>query len=394
MFGVVMDTILEKFPKDFFPTIAINESHPLFGYREFNFKDILKKNKPMLLASPKYDFDYDGDPFSDNPFGINMMHLPDGEGEPVLRDYENNIFLSVSRFVEIKADIGVRFRVESRSQQMEYHNYINNAFRMGHNIILYKDIEYPISNDFIVQIAKDLSFELKQDIHGVDHVKDDVAMLSYLNSHSFLKFVCKYNTHVGYSTYGFIFPGVQVRIDMTDKTNPDDGERKGSLNDNFNIDCMFKVYMNAPHSYMYHSEFPQILPQFEALSDLYLKSIMNYVITLYHVQVPKINENGWNILTSHQYFEEDLTKNISGIPVLDLIGKLPDIVELLKHREAFPPEMYIDIKFHNNGTYLPVMIDWVTNEMSIDGIAATHTSEIFIYANSKYIHDAIDVIKS
>lgn len=392
LFEIVSNKILEQFPKDYFKNIVVLESHPLEEYKKFNYKDILKKEKPILLISPKYDSEYDRDPFIFNPFGLNIVHLPNGSGIELLADYKKNIFLSIDKFVEMKCDFPLRIKVGSRSKQIELLNYINNSLCSGYSMVLEKDVKYPLPKDIVIQLAKDLKLNLLKDEYDKLYIKNNVDLLNYFNSHSLFKFDCEYNTHIGRYTYYVVFKKIRIVLDMSDRTSLDDGEKRGQYYTDFNIDFSIKSVINVPNAFLYHSEFQHFIPKFEEFSEKHINSILNYTFVIDNITVPKFNDKGWNIIKTNRYYEENLESKIQNINILEILGNNEDIKLMFEHKQAFPPSMYIDIKFYNKG-FVDIDIDWDNMMLNVCDKVEDKISNIFVYLDILYLKKSINLIK-
>ena len=216
------DWILKSFPKDYFKTVHINGKHVLADYKKFN--DQIRKEiiKPAIAIMPTVNADYDNERVDQIQGGLNIFtrrsNLADNR---FFKDNDNNLFIAI-QFKQLEMPFTFKMRVRSRAQQMDLFAYIKLNCRIGSTQTHFIDMDCHVPNDIMMSLAIDAGFPVVEE-NGQFRVKNVVAFLHYLNSHSAIPFLYKLRAINGKCEYFIRISNVYTHISCLDGISVDDG---------------------------------------------------------------------------------------------------------------------------------------------------------------------------
>lgn len=368
----------KKFDNDFFKTVHLNDKHILDDFRGYsNSIKNLKTQKPSLSITPVIDLEHDREGL-DRYLYSQANYIRKGIfSSCFFKDHTNKIFIDI-RMEEMKVDFNFKIRVSTRAQQLDLYKYLVMAFRIGATQHEYLDMDFHVSNDIMIQLAKDAGFVITG-----GKIENTIDFLNYLNKNSLIPFTYKYRTLNGNSEYFLRIKDCYTHISCLDNLSSDEGEREGMLMNNFTIDMRCTLKIPAPKFYTYYSYEPHNISAIQ-IND-------KNKFGLFSINLPVVkheNDKGWKNYICTECYEDDLSKPLS-IEFGELIEN-SDLHRAIKyHNEVLlSPEIFIDVRLIN-ANYEPCKIDWHTLTISTDKQLVEKTSRIVFYVDLSYLSDCI-----
>lgn len=375
----IVDVCFQK--QDFFKTIYINGSHSFVDFRRFNKRSQRQILKPALSITPAINTEYNREMVDLIQGGLDMYtkrsHVKD---DRFFQDNDNNLFIGL-QFKEVEMPFIIKMRVRTKSQQLDLLEYTRVACRIGSTTTKMIDVDCHVPYDIILALALDVGFEIVEDADGYYHIKDIIGFLSYLNSHSALPFMYKLRTISGNHEFFIRIPGCFTRIHCLDGIEKDDGERIGSLEDNFHVEFNANLHFTVPAIFAYYSMAEHRI----------LNKEPENVTALYQIVTagpPEVNERGWHQFLTTQWIDD--SKKLTTIEFGELLGN-NQLQRVIKYNidSGLSPAIFMDIKIYNSQHEIPIYIDWENYTININRDVILPTSDIAIYADMGYINQAI-----
>ena len=383
----VKDWLLKKFEPDYFKTVFINGRHITNDFMKFNSYKLIKRENPAVAITPNPDLDYDR----------NMQDVYMGDSDMLIRkfnhqqcffnDYDNNIFLGLG-VREQQIVFSIRFRVETRAQQIDLYRNLEMKCRIGFTHKDFISCDFHIPNAIITNIAKHAGFKLDEN----DKVIDTIDFVHYLNSHSNMPFTYKLRRVNGNREY-FIRPNnVYVHLDTQDKLSYDDGNREGQLDNHFNIEMSMTMRMWVPSYYIYTSSKPiyKVIPTLDEMAGIGLTTFKVF-------DIPDTDENGWNIYFKDNYELDsvEVDNNMADVPLNDIFTK-PDISRCIKDSIAMgiSPSRFKDIKIYDFFEDSAYELDWKNMRLKVYNLKDLRLLKFAIYVDTAYVNEYMITVEN
>lgn len=381
----VRDWIVDKFP-DYFKTVYINGRHIMQDYMRYSTIDLVKRDKPAVAITPAPDLDHDRNLLDSYMGGAEMLIKKYNHEQCFFKDYENNIFLGLG-VRDQQVNFNIRFRVETRAQQIDLYRNLEMRCRIGFTHVDYINADFHIPYELMVNIAKHAGFEIDKK----DNIVDVVSFLKYANSRSSMPITYKLRAVNGKREFFLRANKVYVHLNTMDKLSYDDGEREGQLDNNFNIEMSLVHNMWVPSYYVYTSAKPvyRIIPCMD--------SNAIGLCSLKVLEIPETNDQGWSkYFTTDYAFDEDEVKNDRA--EIDMRGLFvnPDMRRIiLEHFNMhISPSRFIDIHIYDFFDEASIDIDWLKMKMIIHHIKDRQKIKFAIYLDHAYYNDYITTMKN
>lgn len=376
------DWFKSKFDKDFFiGGIYIDGKHVLDDYsrlNEYSMKNITKGQNPRARIVPTVDFDWDRE-------GLDLYTAPpeiylkrSGFQQAFFKDYDRNLFLGyVSR--GMRMNFNFKVRVNTRAEQVDTFNKMELRFRNGATQSEYLSMDYHVPKYIILDIADKAGFDIDN-----GEVVNTLEFLRYLNTHSELTFLFKLRAINMQSEYFIRQNDVYTHIAVRDKLQPDDGERDGKLDFNFNIEMSAILDMPVPHYYAYYSA-KQIETNVAVREQA--DAIPVYSINIY--DIPKVDEHGWNQAALTDYQAEKGDTYIDFSPIFS--GDNP-LTRAINHEFAsgVSPSRFVNIKVYRDEDIAKLVrckINWENNRIEFESPEDLGILHIAIYYDREYVNE-------
>lgn len=375
------DWFLEKFNKDFFTNVYIDGKMAFDEFRKFSIiDDKLVRENPLLAITPEINIEHNRDWVDTAPeMPLNMRRSRmDGT---FFNDNERHIHALLA-FKTILMNFTFRIRLDTRAEQLDMIEFIKLNHRAGFTESKYMDMDIHVPKQLIAQIAIDAGFEVDENYD----IKNPVAMLNYLNSHSYIPFIYKLRCANGNKEFFLKVPNCYVHL-KTDMPSKDDGERSGVVTRNYNIEVQTEIEMTAPLLYTYYSEFKYK----HVLTDKCCKDGMISVMKSVVTEIPEKNCNGWDLYTKVEYMNDEIDLNTCITIDFKEFFEGSDLNQIINYtKDCFiNPAVFMDFRLFNNGVSIPYAIDWVTLKCTTQVPIKNQITVIAIYVDKNYINDSI-----
>lgn len=376
----VKEWILSKFEPDYFKTVFINGRHIMDDFMKFNSLKLIKRENPAIAITPNPDLDYDRNMQDTYMGGSQMLIGKFNHEQCFLKDYDNNIFLGMG-VREQQIVFAIRFRVETRAQQLDLYRNLEMKCRIGFTHKDFISCDFHIPYAIISNIAKHAGFELDSN----DKVKDTIAFVHYLNQHSTMPITYKLRRVNGNREF-FVRPNnVYVHLDTQDKLSYDDGNREGQLDNHFNIEMSLTMRMWVPSYYIYTSSKPiyKVIPTVDESDGIGLTTFKVF-------DIPETDENGWNIYFKDNYEldTDEVDNDLAEIP-LKAIFTQPNIYKCIRDSIAMgiSPSRFIDIKIYDFFEDSKYNLDWENMILKVTGLKDLRLLKFVVYVDNAYINE-------
>lgn len=371
----------------FFKSEYVDGKYIFDDFRKLSKIDLIKRQKPSLTITPAIDWDYDNDKIDSYPYGLSLYTMTGKFRDAFFNDPERDVYIGMN-METILMRFQFRVRVETRAQQLDMFKYMKIAHRVGFSDPKDVDMDFHVPYPMIIQIAKDLGFEVTCTHDGYDQIENIPKFLRYLNMHSQIPFLYKHRTINGKHEFFIRAQRLCVNIRPTN-ISADDGDREGMNSNNFNIELECEVRFPAPRMYAYYSKGVHNLKAVYSAWD----QPSNNPATIYTFKaIPIANENrfGWPIYMSTQYDQPIVEKGkILTMDCTELVEG--DVGELIKDSiaQGLSPSIFFDMLVINGGEIVKGCMDWETLTFTSYNPVRTLASYIGIYLDMDYVNTAL-----
>lgn len=389
--GYIKHWILSKLYPYKFETVWVDGKHIYDDYRKFSKLELLKRPLPSLTIMPSIDWSFNNENIDSYPYGLNMYSQTGRFKESFFKDSKNDVYLGIS-FETIMMPFNFRFRVESRSQQIDMYNHIKKACRVGFTCGEDVDLDFNISYDLILQIARDLGFETIIEDGSKERVKEISKFLHYLNLHSSLPFVYKHRNINGNNEFYLRLSNVYVHIRSTD-ISVGDGIQEGLLNNNYDIELSCEVRFPAPRFYAYYSEGNHKLQTLysvkNALNDFDVRTFYQFK----SIDIPEENCKGWNLFLTTSY-EDNSYKDNKNL-IIDFKELFEgDMARAIDQciKSSISPAIFLEIVLINDSCKIRYKMDWENQILETKEPVKNNISFIGLYCDSDFMYNILSII--
>lgn len=377
----------KKFPEHFFHHKYLDASHIMDQFRKLRTRDLIVINKPAGHIAVDEDTSFNRNNIDLYNLGATLYSNRAMITDSFFIDREKNIYISfVPR--QIKLNFNFSIRVNTKSIQDDVAEMCEMVFRSGGSQKHFIDADFPLPKELIGQLACDLG------MCDENHKYDVYKMLSYLNMHSKLAFLYKFNAATNGMDYFLRIPNFLVHI-ITSPVTKDQAVYKNMSATDFIVRFSTEVRFPALKFFVYYSmkkrESIHSLTQLDANSFLYgITNLCN---------IPHTNEKGWpwNFRSDYTLESEDelykfKNKELITIDISHLSGEIRDVIEYTKSI-ALNPGVFIDIKAFNYLHYIPLDINWENMKITFLEPLESHVIYFFFYVDNEYLHNSIRILK-
>lgn len=377
----IKEWALSKFPKDYFKTVYVEDSHIFGQARKFSTTTAMRRENPAIKIIPSIDTSYNRDTVDLNLGGLDFYQKRSTFDGCFFRDYENNRFIKAFSEI-ILFNVNIIVRVDSRPKQLDVLHYMKLAYRVGASQSKYLDMDINIPYKMMLQLAHDTGFEIEG-----DKIKNIPEFLHYLNSHSDFPIMYKLRCVNGKNEFFVRCNNVYTHIRIPDQLSIDNGDRNNHVDMNFNIELNLELRFPGIQSYEYMSKDESTIIESVETSDPDIVGLHSIKI----IDIPKTNEKGWNLNLQTEYDDSSNNEYIE-IRFLELLeNNIRECVEYNK-KILVSVSAFIDIKIFYYDGLLPYDINWDTFTIKIKNTKDIY--HIAIYVDNVYVNNTIELIKN
>ena len=374
---------LEKFKDGYFNSIYVEGTHSFDEFRKFSEIDQkLKRANPLLAIIPTIDMSHNRQWIDSTPELPLLLRRSRIEGT-FFNDNKKGLFCQLM-FKTILMNFTYKIRSDTRSEQLDMMEFIKFHHRAGWTETRNLAVDIHVPKQIILQIAFDNGFKITDD----GEIEEPMKLLEYLNSHSYIPFLYKLRCSTGNKEFFLKVPNCVAHI-KAEMPSMDDGERQDMLTTNYNIDFQIEIEMTAPYCYTYFSQGtqPYLIIHKPTHNNQDKIAIMAATMTI----LPELDCNGWDrfIDTEYAVDKEDLNKPID-IDFKELFHghELEKVIEYTK-AIAISPSIFLNFIMFNDSIDLLYEMDWNTMICHIKQPITNCNTIIGIYADRKYINEAL-----
>lgn len=369
---------LEKFPKDFFKAINVDDSHAFNGFRHSSITQNLKKMKPSLQIIPRINFEYNREMIDLNIGGAKQYLNRDSINRAFFQDKEKNIYLSLA-LEESEIQFQFRVRVKTRTQEIDIAKAMKLNFSIGTTQGRYVDLDFHIPYSTMLSIAKDTGFIIED-----NKIKNLVGFIQYMNSHSAYPILYKYQTVSGINDFFVRIENIYAHINCKDDLSVDDGEQEGQLKSNYIIEMNCVLHIGSPKVYAYFSQ--------NDYTNIIETENSDSTIPIYDILLPELpdkNDKGWSKFLNTEIYEDDLSKPLS-CEFKELFdgSDIQKLIEL-NNKSYISSSTFIDIKLYNDSKEVPFTINWSKEILETKDILKSNSTHMIIYVDLEYMNQQI-----
>ena len=365
------------FDKDFFKSVYIDGKHVLDDYKKFS-KMVVKGENPRARIEPRVEFDFDRE-------GLDMYMAPPEVylrrsrwQDAFFKDYDRNLFLGVQAR-GMRMNFNFKVRVNSRSQQIDLYNKMEINFRVGATMGENISVDFHVPKSVILYIAEKAGFKVVN-----NEVVDIIEFMQYLNSHSEVPFLFKLRA-INQKPEFFIRVDVYAHVSNRDKLNMDDGERDGKLDFNFHIEMNSILDLPVPWYYAFYSA--EDYTSFIDVNEY--KDFTNPIYSINLIDIPKVDENGWNQACITDYLCDDGESNID---LSELFSGENVVSKAINHDLTLnvSPNHFINVKIYRDidqSREVEFTMNWETLQAELKHPEPENVLHIAIYVDRDYINE-------
>jgi len=376
------DWFIEKFDPSYFKTVYINGKHVLDDYKRFSIGQLLKIEKPAVAITPMINFEYDRDRQDIYLGGKELLLGRFNHNKSFFKDWEKNVFLGLN-LRELEVGFNYKIRVGTRAQQVDLYRHMELAFRIGSTQYEYISVDFHIPMELMLNIAISEGYEILN-----DKIVDLVGFVNNINSHSEFPVVYKLRTINGCNEFFIRVPNVYVHIACLDKLQADDGEREGSLENNFHVEMNAVLRIMVPHYYVYKSA--QKITKFIPTLDSNTFGIYEFKI----FDIPEINDRKWNkyVVTAYEFDKDDLLLENVQIDISSLFNN--NIKKVIDNQISIgiSPASFMDLVLYNYSEDSDCTVDWINMKLIVPK-AISGRIHIVIYIDTIFYNEQLLTLK-
>lgn len=369
------------FAPTYFKTEFISGAHILEDFRKKDPHSLIKVQKPALAIVPELDPSFDRDGVDQYLFGTNTYYNNCRYQDAFFKDMSKKTFISIAMEL-LLVKFTYKVKVSSKQHAIDLARFIRQRFFCGATKGERFDMDFNVPTEMMLRVARDGGFEIKD-----GKVLEMNGFIQYLNSHSALPFMYKFNPAKGHFDYYMKLPDQYIHT----RTNPvemDDGEREGQLDNNYIVSFDTEVRFPCPKFYAYYSVDKKDMIKEQKMDGTY--SIYDLCLC----SVPVVNEKGWPQYISWDYLEDDdvfSKKEVSKIDIREILdsianGAFKQIVEDVKGR-YLSPSLFTEIRLYNDNKEADIDIDWENYIIKSKNVFTSATSHLVLYVNLQYLNE-------
>ena len=380
---------LSKFKDKFFKSTWLEEEHSLNKLRTLRKRDLLCISNPALSIIVDEDITQNRENLDLYNLGANLYNNRARYEDAFFADYDKDLFISMAREV-LMMNFTFRMRFDGRPMQLDIAKMCQLAFRINGTEKHYLDLDYEVPRELMLQLCYE---SLGMCVKDGDFNKVN-KFIAYLNMHSRLPFMYKYNLGTGNFDYFVKVPNDPVHITING-LNMDNGMEKGLVKTNYmlSFDCL--VRFPTPKFYAYYS-----MKHWRNIRAVLPEDSETYITRCFDLsKVPKSNENGWPWMATSTYIfqgreVDDIKKGkLMHIDFHEMIGTIRDLIDYMKNI-ALSPSAFIDIRVFNYTNYIKTNIDWQHYTINFEEPIISEKCYLVIYLDNKFINEKTIELKN
>ena len=375
---------LDGFQDGYFKSIYVNEKSLIDDFRAMTRQELIKRPKPCCTIIPRTDQDYNRENLDLYNYGSGVYCNRARFQDSFFRDIDKKLFLALDfKLKKITFTFRAKVQTLSTAQNMAEHDKIR--FRSNGTQGKYVDMDFLIPDQLILAFAEDAGFKIEN-----NSVVNQTEFMSYLNMYSQVPILYKFNTSIGRFQYYMKMPNMYLHI-STGPVQIDDGERKGHIMLNYNVEFDAELLMPAPKFFAYYSMDKK---EFLKAEDSGRNTYSLYAFPISHI--PTTSTKGWpQYLTTH--YEDDIDNFKSRKPLVicfdDLMGDLRKVIEVTK-AQYLSPSLFIEFKLFNENKEIEIETDWNNLTLSTKVPMNNIKSYLVMYVDRVYLHEQLIKLKN
>ena len=376
--------ILRGFYDDFFKNIYVNGAHIINDWRNKDFHDMIKIQKPALAIHPELDTSFDRDNLDIGIGGTNSYFQAGKEDESFFKDTDKSLYLAmVMRLLLVKFKYLIK--VSGKAMALNLQEFCRRRFwaKMTRSECI--DTDFHIPTELMIALAKDVGFEVSEEANRIISLKE---FMLYINKHSILPVSYKWRDSKGGFEF-FIRVPDQIFHTKISEISIQEGDKQGKLDDDYIVSFETELRVPAPHHYMMMST---------RVIDNILTHNKQHSFNMYSFSlnpIPLKDENGWPQYISFDYrYEDDEYKKKQPLkiaigPTLMQIhrGRFVDLIKKTLS-QYITPFKFMSVKaFTYNGTEIQhIGINWETFELFAEKFIDSRIIHIAFYLDMSYFN--------
>lgn len=374
---------LSGFQDGYFRSVYVNEKNIIDDFRSMTREQLIKRPKPCCAIIPRLEQDFNRDTLDLYNYGTNLYSNRARYQDSFFRDMGKRLFVSLDiKMNKIIFTFRAKVQTLSTAQNMAEHDKLR--FRANGTQGKYVDIDFLIPEQLMLMIAQDAGFEVKNNA-----VVNETEFLCYVNQNSTIPIMRKFTTGMGRFQYYMKVQNMYFHI-RTNNVSVDEGERKGHVMMNYNVDFEAELLYPAPKFFAYYTmDKKEFLREDDAGTNSY--TLYSFPIT----NVPTTNSKGWNqYLTTNYEDDEDNFRAKKKVVIAfdDLLGDLRKVIDYTKSI-YISPAVFIEFKLFNESHEVKTTVDWIDMTITTDTPLPNIQSYLVMYVDKNYLNENIIKIK-
>lgn len=395
--------LLSLFPPNYFKTNYINST---IAYKDFatynnNRKELIKKQKPMLLVRPRIEMDVlDELPINQTYlaqriYDINNDDIETGNLQNFFFDRDNKRQIQFL-LNALRINFDVSLVVETQMEQINLAHYFKNRVRQNWEMCKVVGLESYISRDIMYLLAKDAGFG---DVFTTSEENRIGEFLSYVNNHSMYPVTLKYKNASGRHEF-FRYHHSHVNMAITG-LSIDDPSKKNMVSDECIINFSLRCDFNTAGLYVYLSNNDTVFEEFEreGLQDTIVGSdSILPVTTPQKYYTNRTMPNGWQVFTQPA-FEIDTDERPYPLDFSVLMNNSLNEAIRYHKKHGIPLTMFMDAVVLKNDREMEIekkeyYIDWENLTLYVNNCNAGMEYHFILLVNTEYLNNLLaDIVK-
>lgn len=389
----IYNYVLSRFPKEYFKTIHVNGKHAFEDFRRLDVGDLAMRENPSVSLSYSVQYDYTDNLLDYNLLSINKYLKKSQWQRSFFKCPHKNLYIGMD-LEAMMINYTFRFKVNTRSQQLDLYNRIRKIFRVGCTETVDIDCDFHLDNTLIEALAMCSGFAVDPTSHDV---LDPWKFNRFLNAYSQMPILYKLRMVNQKYEHFLRMRNLPVHLDFQNQLDVDDGEQSGMTQTNFTVEFQIEVRFPAPRTFaLYNEGLWQHGLKVESDTDI-------KVFSMKVLDIPEENYKHWPMYGHSDYMAEDDEDIVESIDIGELF-KAPvdikvntDLDFIIQDAidQLINPDVFIEVAVYTNDLAingsgrLPVHMDWENRKIILPHNILSKYFYIAIYIDREYVNSKI-----
>ena len=378
---------------DFFKSVNLVGKHVLDEFRKYEIGELVSKERPQLLVNPQINFDYDREVLDSYYAGPEALLGRSDPNRAFLKDIEHNVYLGLD-LQQLECNFAFRIRLRTKAQQYDLFKKMELLFKIGNSETHELVMDFHIPYDLMAQVALDIGFHVDEK----GSIVEERAFGKWLNAHSERPILLKFRAINQRFEYFLRLNNTLAYITCFDKMSPDEGERVGHVDKNFNIDMAAILKLVIPQFYVYFStlqaSYQTPTQKLGDADNLVNDELIGSLYSIKRITIPPYDNHGWLLSDETDYVNEN-DENLISIDMKPFLNDGTIGLTIDKCLSDFiSPDSFIHIRVFSEDSKrlneeINCKMNWKTYELELEEPLPKGVNHLAVYIDREIKNTAV-----